>query len=65
MLARDLQQEAIDKISFPEEDEYEDDVDRIFVATNILKEYFVKQTDELTTVTSLAGRFLFRLIKYQ
>ena len=41
MLDRDLQQEAIDKISFPEEDEYEDDVDRIFVATNILKEYFL------------------------
>ncbi len=41
MIVRDLQQEAIDKISFPEEDEYEDDIDRIFVVTNILKEYFL------------------------
>ena len=43
MTVRDLQlqQEAIDKISFPEEDEYEDDVDRIFGTTNILKEYFL------------------------
>ena len=30
-----------------------------------IKRIFVKQTDELTTVTSLTGRFLFGLIKYQ
>ena len=41
MEIKDLNQEAIIKISFPDEEEIEDDTHRIFLGLDCLKEYFL------------------------
>ncbi len=41
MNVKDLNQETIDKISLPDEDEIEDDVHRVFLGLEAIEEYFI------------------------
>jgi len=41
MNVKDLNQETIDKISLPDEDEIEDDVHRVFLGLEAIEEYFL------------------------
>ena len=41
MNVKDLNQETIDKISLPDEDEIEDDVHRVFLGLEAIQEYFL------------------------
>ena len=41
MNVKDLNQETIDKISLPDEDEIEDDVHRVFLALEAIEDYFL------------------------
>ena len=62
MEIKDLNQEAIIKISFPDEEEIEDDTHRIFLGLDCLKEYFLDLGLDPEEISDAMAFFVFQVL---